>query len=118
MLAVRHRILVDEDGYLPDQGGYIVDVYDALPTTANFIVLDGTEVIGGVRLTADSEAGMASDTSLDFLPLLSSSAHPIACSLFCLRQAYRDNMKPTVPTRGLRYRRSSKGGSCLANWRC
>ncbi|ETW97880.1 MAG: hypothetical protein ETSY1_20985 [Candidatus Entotheonella factor] len=93
LLSVRHHILVEEDGYLPDCGGYIVDIYDALSTTANFIVQEGTEVIGGIRLTADSEAGMASDTSFDFRPLLPSSASPIACSLLCLRQAYRDNMK-------------------------
>ncbi len=93
LLSVRHCVFVEEDGYLSDQGGYIVDAYDALPTTVNFIALDGDEVIGGVRLTEDSEAGMASDPFLDFRPILPSEARLISCSMLCLREAYRGNLK-------------------------
>ncbi|MEM6928944.1 MAG: hypothetical protein AAF602_18540, partial [Myxococcota bacterium] len=53
LMEVRHRVFVDEDGYLPPQGGKIVDFFDVLPTTSNVIALVNDEVVGGCRLTVD-----------------------------------------------------------------
>ncbi len=89
LLKVRYEVFVEEEGYIKSGEGVIVDLYDALPTTVNFIALDGMDIIGGVRLTVDSEAGLPSDNFLDFRPILPASARPISCSMLCLRKTYR-----------------------------
>lgn len=78
---------------MPPQGGYIVDTFDAYPTTVNLIALDDDSVIGGMRITKDGEVGMASDKFLDFRTLLPDGAIPISCGMLCLRKQYRGNLK-------------------------
>lgn len=52
----RHLIFAQENKYLKQSlDKRIVDRFDALLTTANFAVLDGDEVVGGVRFTLSTE---------------------------------------------------------------
>ncbi|MEO0602782.1 MAG: cyclic nucleotide-binding domain-containing protein [Myxococcota bacterium] len=89
LTEVRHRVFVDEDGYLAPQGGRIVDFYDVLPTTSNVIALVNDEVVGGCRLTVDSTVGMPSDRFFDFRPHLPEGARPASGSMMCVLRSAR-----------------------------
>ncbi|MEO1231695.1 MAG: cyclic nucleotide-binding domain-containing protein [Myxococcota bacterium] len=89
LLEVRHRVFVDEEGYMPSQGGAIVDLFDALPTTRNLLAVSAGEVCGGLRVTLDSEAGMPADRFFDYRAILPEGARPASASMLCLRKSVR-----------------------------
>ena len=89
LLETRHQVFVEEDRYLPPQGGTIVDLYDALPSTENLIAVADGEVCGGVRVTVDNEAGMPADAFFDFRRLLPADARLASCSMLCLKRSTR-----------------------------
>ena len=87
LMGIRHQVLVEENGDLAPQGGTIVDLYDTLPTTEHLIATAHGEVIGGVRVTKDSPAGMPADGYFDFRLLLPDGAQLATCSMVCLRSS-------------------------------
>lgn len=91
----RHRVFVDEEGYLPrESSGAIVDLYDALGTTANFCATVDGAVVGGVRVTLDSDAGIPADDAFDFdRP---SGARVGACGRMFVTRAHRDDARVIV----------------------
>lgn len=89
LFETRHQVYVDEEGYMSDRGGVVVDLYDALPTTVNMVAMHGDEVVGGARLTLDSEAGMPSEAFFDYRSVLPEGAVAASCSMLCVKRAYR-----------------------------
>lgn len=90
LLEARHAVFAEEEGYLAaETSGAIVDLFDALPTTANLIAVVDGEVSGGVRVTEDSEAGFPADTFFDFRSQLPEDATPASVSMLCLRRSVR-----------------------------
>ncbi len=96
LLRVRHQVFVREDGFLPEQGGVIVDLYDALPSTVNLVAVVDGGVSGGIRITKDSEAGMPADAFFDFRAVLPSGAQLASCSMMCLLRSTRYNTRLLV----------------------
>ena len=97
LFEVRHRVFVDEERVRPPtRRGAIVDLYDALPTTANLCALVGGEVVGGVRVTIDSPAGLPADDEHDFRAGLPKDARLGSCGQMCLRQRCRDDPRSIV----------------------
>lgn len=89
LFRVRHEVFVEEEGYLEPQGGRIVDFYDALPTTSNLVAVVDGEVVGGFRITLDSEAGMPSDGAFDFREVLPGHATLASGSMLCVKRDSR-----------------------------
>jgi len=89
VMRIRHRVFVGEEGYLPDQGGMIVDFYDALPTTTNLVAVSGRRVVGSARITVDSEAGMPADLSFDFRGVAPDGARLASGSMLCVGRESR-----------------------------
>ncbi|MEN0065321.1 MAG: cyclic nucleotide-binding domain-containing protein [Myxococcota bacterium] len=97
LFAVRHRVFVEEEGYMPPaRGGEIVDVYDTLPTTANLCAIVDGEVAGGIRITLDSDAGVPADDFFDFRAHMPGDARVASCGMMCLRRENRDNPRLIV----------------------
>jgi len=85
VMRVRHQVFVEEEGYLQDQGGMIVDFYDALPTTSNLVAVADGRVVGSTRITLDTEdAGMPSDQSFDFRAVVPEGARLASGSMLCV----------------------------------
>lgn len=89
LLEARHAVFASEEGYLEDRGGVIVDLFDALPTTTNLMAVVDGMVEGGVRLTADSAAGLPADAFFDFRSQLPAGAIAASVSMLCLRRKVR-----------------------------
>src|SRR5260370_7246565 len=83
LFRVRHRVFVEEDGYMPERPGRrIYDHFDAFPTTANVIAIADGRVVGGVRFTEPSSAASPPDAPFDFVPHLPPHPDPPpTCSL-------------------------------------
>jgi N-acyl-L-homoserine lactone synthetase len=90
LFALRHRIMVDDEGYLPPQAGArLADRFDAYPTTANIVALVDDRIVGGIRFTERSAAGTAADAYFDFAPHLPDGARDVAAGMLVLERAYR-----------------------------
>lgn len=94
---LRHTVFAEEEGYYPKQDDQIIlDRYDILPTTVNFIAFVGDEIIGALRFTLNSDAGMPADNYFDYRPHLPYYDHRIVNgSMFCIKKAYRGNPRIT-----------------------
>lgn len=90
---LRHTVFAEEEGYYRKQDDKIIlDRYDMLPTTVNFIAFAGDEIIGVIRFTQNSDAGMPADGLFDYRPHLPYYDHRIINgSMFCIKKAYRGN---------------------------
>lgn len=89
ILQVRHKVYVEQEGFLPDRGGYLVDHHDAYPTTRHLIAVDDGRVVGGIRLTPDGPVGMAADTYLDFRTYVPEGSRLVSGSVFCVDREAR-----------------------------
>lgn len=97
---MRHDVFV-EPGHYPPMGdqGLLFDFFDTVSTTDSFLAWVGHEVVGGVRLTVDSEVGLPTDNVLDLRTGLPSASTLAVGSLFGFRRN-RANASPRV-VRGL-----------------
>jgi len=87
---VRHQVFSEEEEkFKPSHDGRVVDRYDAYPTTANLAVLDNDKVVGALRITADSVAGLPADESFDFRRYIPQGARLYSCGMYCVLREYR-----------------------------
>jgi N-acyl-L-homoserine lactone synthetase len=93
LFVARHKVFVEEEGYLASRtNGRILDQFDAFPTTANIIALMDNEVVGGIRVTTCSSAGIPSDHFYNFSPFFQDNSGVIAgVSQFFLLKSRRAN---------------------------
>ncbi|MBX2799695.1 MAG: cyclic nucleotide-binding domain-containing protein [Myxococcales bacterium] len=90
LMRVRHEVFVEEEGYMtPSDSGMIVDFFDAVSTTSNLIALVDGQVVGGSRITVDSDAGLPSDAAFDFRTVLPEGARLASGSMMCVKQGSR-----------------------------
>jgi hypothetical protein len=69
LYRARHRALIEDRAYLaPRPLGRLCDRFDGDPGTGNLIAVAGDEVIGGVRLSAYTDAGAPMDELFDLGP--------------------------------------------------
>lgn len=101
LFRARHRVYVEQGKYMPPRPeARICDRFDAFPTTTNLIVIDGGEVVGGVRLTEPGPAGLPADGYFDFTSYLPEPRGRVGCaSMLCLDRAYR-HQKRLIPSLG------------------
>ncbi|MEM6929706.1 MAG: hypothetical protein AAF602_22395, partial [Myxococcota bacterium] len=95
LFEVRHRIYVDEERVMAPRGGAVVDLYDPLPTTANLVAMIEDTVVGGIRITLDSDAGLPADDFFDFRQHLPPDSRLASCGMMCLLRDTRDNPRLT-----------------------
>lgn len=94
VFATRHRVFVEEEGYFaPTPTRTLVDLYDAVGTSANLCALVDGRVVGAVRTTLDSEAGLPADDAYDFRRLEPPSARLGSCGRMCVLRAFRDDSR-------------------------
>lgn len=90
IFRTRHKVYVEEEGYMAAQpGGRVYDRFDAYPTTVNIIAVDDSRVVGGVRFCAPSAAGAPPDDFFDFAAYLPENARGGSGSMLCIERAYR-----------------------------
>jgi CRP-like cAMP-binding protein len=101
LFRARHRVYVEQGKYMPPRpDARILDRFDTFPTTTNLIVLDGSDVVGGVRLTEQGPAGLPADGYFDFASHLPEARGRVGCaSMLCLDWAYR-HQKRLIPSLG------------------
>ena len=92
LFVVRHRVYVEEDQIMqPTEDSRIFDRFDALPTTANFVAMAETSIVGGLRVCLTSEVGIPTDAYFDLnQPLPQGIERLASMNLFCLLKEYRD----------------------------
>lgn len=97
LFEARYRVFVEEEGYMtPNSARAIVDLYDPLPTTANFCALVEGEVVGGIRITLDSEAGVPADDFFPFRNHLPDGSRIASCGMMCLTRESRHDRRLIV----------------------
>jgi hypothetical protein len=90
LFSLRHRIMIDDEQYLPPQAsGRLADRFDAYPTTANVVALVDGRIVGAIRFMERSVAGTAADEYFDFAPFLPPRARDVAAGMLVLEPAYR-----------------------------
>lgn len=91
LFELRARVFVGEGVLAHGSVDALFDEFDALPTTANFIVLAGDRVIGGCRGTLASPVGFPADDYYDFRPHLPDRGRTAASgSMLCVDPQHRD----------------------------
>lgn len=90
VLKLRHQVLAHQcpDAEKDSQklGERLIDRFDAFPSTTHLIAMDKNEtVIGCLRLTFDSKAGMPSDIWSDLRETLPDNSKPLCCDLHCVK---------------------------------
>lgn len=95
VFKARYRVFSEEEDKFPHSADKrVYDHFDALPTSSNIAAILGDQVVGGMRITEASAAGMPSDHYFDFRPFLPDGEPRIAsASLFCLQKEYRSLRK-------------------------
>ena len=97
LYETRHRVFVEEEQVMAaTRLAAIVDLYDSLPTTANLCAFVDETLVGGVRITLDSEAGLPADDFFDFRGHLPKEATVASCGMMCLTRSTRDNARLIV----------------------
>ncbi|MBB1489054.1 N-acyl amino acid synthase FeeM domain-containing protein [Oceanospirillum sediminis] len=90
VLKLRHQVFSEEEGLfdpLPDKR--VLDRFDAFSTTRNLIAVSEGEVVGSLRVTMDSDAGIPADEYYDFRRFLPEDAAVMNCSLYCVTTPFR-----------------------------
>ncbi len=104
LFALRHRVMVEEESYMPAQpGGRLVDRFDAYPTTANVIALVGERVVGAIRFIERTPVGTSADEYFDFRPYLPADARDVTSSLLVLERAHRGTPRLVFAMFGMGY---------------
>ncbi|MFC1827419.1 cyclic nucleotide-binding domain-containing protein [Thermodesulfobacteriota bacterium] len=95
VFQVRHKVFIEEDGKFPSQPDKrLYDFFDTIPSTVNIIAMVDDTVIGCLRMTELSEAGLPADHYFNFKPYLTDNIGKLASvSMFCLLSEYRSNMQ-------------------------
>lgn len=71
VFRLRHQVMVDEEGYMPaTHDRRIIDRFDAFPASVNIIATVEGEIVGSIRYTERTGAGLVSDEYFDFTPYL------------------------------------------------
>lgn len=87
---LRHRVLVEEDGYLEEQpDGRIFDRFDACPGVATFTARVDGVLVGSIRVMESCERGSSADDYYDFRPYLRGSEQLGAMSHLVMMRAHR-----------------------------
>jgi N-acyl-L-homoserine lactone synthetase len=99
VFKLRHQIFVEEMGVLkatPD--GRLYDRFDAYASTNNIIALDQGRVIGGIRLTRWTEAGLPAEEFFDVTPHIPALRQVCCASMLCIEAGYRgrNNLAPIL----------------------
>src|SRR5262245_21049423 len=90
LFKLRHQVFAEEMGvYMPRPDGRLYDRYDTYATTNNIIAIDRNRVIGTIRLTSWSEAGMPAEEFFDIAPHVPEMGQVCCASMLCLEPEYR-----------------------------
>jgi CRP-like cAMP-binding protein len=94
VFKVRHKVFIEEDGKFPAMHDKrLLDFFDTIPATVNIIAMVDDNVIGCLRMTEWSEAGLPADHYFDFKPYLPDNMGKLgSVSMFCLLSEFRSNM--------------------------
>lgn len=90
---VRHRVFMEQEKcFVPREDGRFFDRFDTYPATVNFVAISDGKVLGALRATEDSEAGLPSDAVYDFRKRLDSPGLKFtSCSMLCVPKEARGN---------------------------
>jgi len=90
IFQIRHKVFCEEEGDLyPTDNGMVIDRFDAFPTTTNLVVLYEGRVVGGMRITLDSEMGIPQDDYYDFRRHIPRNSHVMGCGQKCVTKELR-----------------------------
>lgn len=104
VFALRHRVMVEEEGYMPAQpDGRLSDRFDAYPTTANVIALVEDRIVGAVRMIERTPAGTSADEYFDFRPFLPPTARDVTGGMLVLERAHRATPRLVFALMGMGY---------------
>lgn len=92
-VRLRHKVFAEEEGYYHEQeDSVILDCYDILPTTVNFFVWVEEQMVGVIRFTQNSNAGMPADLQFAYSAYLPHYDDRIFNgSMFCISKSHRGN---------------------------
>ncbi|MCB9663090.1 MAG: cyclic nucleotide-binding domain-containing protein [Alphaproteobacteria bacterium] len=89
LFEARHRCYVEQGEWMdPRPDGRIVDVYDGLSVSVNFMAVCDGVVVGGVRYTEENPLGTVADEMFDFTPHLTGTKRA-SPSMFFVDHAFQ-----------------------------
>ena len=104
VFALRHRVMVEEEGYMPAQADRrLSDRFDAYPTTANVIAVVEDRIVGAVRMIERTAAGTSADEYFDFRPFLPPAARDVTGGMLVLERAHRSTPRLVFAMLGMGY---------------
>lgn len=104
LFRVRHEVFVEEKSYSqPTSDRRLVDRFDAFPSTANVIALDGDTVVGGVRFMSVPASGGPHSPYYDFAPHLPPGARVGNGSMLVMKPQFRTVRGATFTMLGMGY---------------
>ncbi|WKE66331.1 GNAT family N-acetyltransferase [Gallaecimonas kandeliae] len=87
---LRHRVFCEEEGCMEATAdGRIQDRFDASPFSHQLVVLVGGKVVGAMRITEDSPAGMPADDYFPFRALVPQGSILVSGGMLCIERAFR-----------------------------
>ncbi|MBO1349014.1 MAG: cyclic nucleotide-binding domain-containing protein [Hormoscilla sp. GUM202] len=90
IFQIRHKVFSEERGFFsPTHDGRLTDRFDAFPGTTNLAVLHEGRVVGGMRLTLDSEVGIPADDYFDFRSHIPKDSQVMGCGMYCVTKEFR-----------------------------
>ena len=90
VLKLRHTVFSEEEELFSATSDHrVMDRYDTFSTSKNLIAVSDGAVIGSMRLTLDSEAGIPADEYYDFRRLLPEYARILNCGMYCVTKPFR-----------------------------
>ncbi|MDX1398112.1 MAG: GNAT family N-acyltransferase, partial [Oceanospirillum sp.] len=90
VLKLRHTVFSEEEELFSATSDLrVMDRFDTFSTSKNLIAVSDGAVIGSMRLTLDSEAGIPADEYYDFRRLLPEDARILNCGMYCVTKPFR-----------------------------
>jgi len=90
VLKLRHLVFSEEENlFSATHDKRVMERFDTFATTRNLIGVSDGDVIGSMRLTLDSSAGIPADEYYDFRRLLPSDARILNCGMYCVTKPFR-----------------------------
>jgi len=91
VFGLRYNVMVEEEKYLPkNNDARLYDLFDALPSTINYIAYVGEVPVGTIRFTKWSCVGMPSEKYFDFERHLPHYDQRVfSGSMLCIKKEYR-----------------------------
>ena len=93
VFKLRRKVFVEEECRFEHSSDRILDFYDAMEESANFIACEDGEVVGSLRVTIQNDVGLPAFDHYDFRPLMEAKWPDLFANIgwLCVSKKYRSH---------------------------